>query len=119
LLNNLGLAYANLHDRQHAVEYYRRAIEVLPTEGQFWANLGVAQLRLRDEEGWQSLDKAVQYGQARATVYLLHGQEFFQAGRYREAAADFQHALEMRPEDPVARKNLDAAQAMMRRNEQN
>ncbi len=118
LLNNVGLAYANLRDRQHAAEYYRRALEIVPTEGQFWANLGVAQLRLGDQEGWQSFEKAVEHGKARATVYLLRGQEYFQAGRYHEAAADFQHALEMRPEDPVARQNLEAAQAMIRRNEQ-
>ncbi len=117
LLNNLGLAYANLRDRRHAVHYYRRAIEIEPEEGQFWANMGVAQLRLRDQEGWRSLQKAVEYGQGRPTVFLLRGQELFQAGRYREAASDFQHALDMRPEDPAARKNLEAAQAMIRRME--
>jgi len=115
LLNNLGLAYANLQDRARAVAYYQRALAILPNEGQFWANLAVAQLRLNDQQGWQSFEKAVQHARGRSTVFLLRGQEYFQAGRYGEAAADFQHALAIQPEDETARRNLEAAKAMLRR----
>jgi tetratricopeptide (TPR) repeat protein len=115
LLNNLGLAHANQRDRSRAAAYYQQALEIVPDEGQFWANLAVAQLRLNDQQGWQSFEKAVQHARGRATVYLLRGQEYFQAGRYKEAAADFQHALDIQPEDETARRNLEAAEAMLRR----
>ena len=118
VLNNLGLAYANLGDRPKAVAYYQRAVEIRPREAQFWANLAVQQLRLgRDNEGWQSFAKAVEHGGSQPGVLRLRGQEYYQAGRYREAAADFRQALEIRPEDAVARKNLAAAEAMIQRME--
>jgi tetratricopeptide (TPR) repeat protein len=116
ILSNLGLAYASINDRAQATEYYRRALEIRPKYPMFWANLAVNQMRMdRAAEAWASFENAVRFGRRRPEVYRLRGQELFQVGRYEEAAADFRRALEIRPEDEVARKNLAAAEAMARR----
>ena len=116
LLNNLGLAYANLGDRRRAIDYYERAIEMRPRVAQFWANLAVAQLRVgREEEGWQSFDRAARFSRREPGVFRLRGQEYFQSGRYLEAKDDFERVLNMTPEDPAALRNFRAAEAMLQR----
>ena len=119
LLNNLGLAFANLGDRERAIEYYNQALDMRPRMGMFWANLAIAQLRLdREDEGWESFERAAQYGGNIPGVFRLRGQEHYQRGRYREAVEDFARALSLMPEDPVLRRNLQAARQMLRRSRQ-
>ena len=114
LLNNLGLSAASRKDYEQAVEYYERAVGMRRGVAQFWANLAVAQLRLgRDDEGWQSFDRAASRARAQPGVFQLRGQEYYQRGRYREAVADFRRVVEMRPEDPTALRNLEAAEQML------
>ncbi len=116
LLNNLGLAFANLGDRKRAIEYYNEALNMRQREAQFWANLAVAQLRIgREEEGWESFEQAVQFGRMRPGVFQLRGQEYYQRGLYREAITDFRRALSLTPEDPILMRNLEAARGMLRR----
>ena len=115
LLSNLGLAHARLKDYRRAVDYYRRAIKITPRVPEFWAQLGVAQLRLgRKEEGFESFRKAFERRRRSPEILLLRGQEYFLLGDYQKAARDFQQAVKMRPEDQRARRNLEAAQEMLR-----
>ena len=119
LLNNLGLAFANLGDRERAIEYYNQALDMRPGESQFRANLAIAQLRLgREEEGWKSFEQAAQFARRRPGVFRLRGQEYYQRGHYQEAIADFEQALRLIPEDPVLMRNLEAAREMNRRSTQ-
>ena len=114
LLNNLGLSAANRKDYEQAVEYYERAVGMRRGVAQFWANLAVAQLRLgRDEEAWQNFDRAAARARGQPGVFQLRGQEYYQRGRYREAVADFRRHVQMRPEDPTALRNLEAAEQML------
>ena len=116
LVNNLGLSAAHSKDYQQAVEYYERAIAMRRGVALFWAHLAVAQRRLgRDEEAWKNFDRAASRPRADPRVFQLRGQEYFQEGRYLEAAADFQVLVQMMPEDPVARRNLEAAEQMLLR----
>jgi tetratricopeptide (TPR) repeat protein len=116
LLNNTGLAYAHLKEYPKAIEAYRRAIEILPDEPLFQAHLAVALIHGgRKEEGWQAFEKAFEKPGDYPERYRLRGQEHFQEGRYREAAADFREALRLRPDDAGALRNLAAAEEMMRR----
>ena len=116
LMNNLGLAYANLGDRERALTYYRKAVEMGPRVAQFWANLAVAQLRVgREAEGWQSFERAARPGGTEPGVFLLRGQEYYQRERYLEAKQDFERVVAMTPEDPNAIRKLRAAEAMLAR----
>ncbi|MDA1316369.1 MAG: tetratricopeptide repeat protein [Acidobacteria bacterium] len=120
LLNNLGLGYANLGDRERAIQYYEKAVAILPGVAQFWANLAVAQLRDgRDEEGWESFERAVQTAIRRRDlqpgVFRLRGQEYYQRGRYAEAKQDFEMVVRMTPENADAIRNLRAVEAMLAR----
>ena len=119
LLNNLGLAFANLGDRERAIEYYNQALDMRPGASQFRANLAIAQLRLgREEEGWKSFERAAHFARRRPGVFRLRGQEYYQRGRYQEAIADFERVLRFTPEDPVLIHNLEAAREMHRRSTQ-
>ena len=115
LLGNLGLAHARLKDYRRAVDYYERAIKIAPRVPQFWAQLGVAQLRLgRKEEGFESFRNAFKRRRRSPEIYLLRGQEYFLLGDYQRAASDFARAVNLRPEDQRARRNLRAAEEMLR-----
>ncbi len=114
LLNNLGLSAANRKDYAQAVKYYERAVGMRRGVPLFWANLAVAQLRLgREEEAWPNFDRAAARARNHPEVFQLRGQEYFQKGRYREAVADFRRQVQMTPEDPVALRNLEAAEQML------
>jgi tetratricopeptide (TPR) repeat protein len=115
LLNNIGLAHANMKDYASAIEAYRRAIEMIPDEPLFHSHLAVALIRIgRKEEGWQAFAKAFEYVSLQPEPYQLRGQEHFQERRYREAAADFREAVRLRPGNPVASRNLAAAEEALR-----
>ena len=120
LFANVGLLEAKQKRWERAVEYYRRALERLPNEATFWAQLGVAQMRLgRTEEGWKSFEEGAKFVRRIGPEYfLLRGQERYQAGLYQEAAEDFQMVLEFSPENATAAKNLAIAQREAARNSQ-
>jgi protein O-mannosyl-transferase len=111
LLGNLGLLEAQARNYAKAAELYQEAVEMYRQAPQIWAQLAVAQMRLgRVEEGWQSFDQAMKYHwRLGPEVYKLRGQELYQAGRYAEAARDFQAALEYSPDDEDARYNYEVA----------
>ncbi len=114
LLSNLGLSAAYRKDYQQAIDYYERAIAIRRGVGLFWAQLAVAQLRLgRDDEAWENFGRAVARARNEPGVFQLRGQELYQRGRYGQAVADFRVWVTMRPEDPVARHNLEAAEQML------
>lgn len=117
LLNNLALAHARLKNYDLAVKYYQQAVAMIPNAGPIWANLAVAQMRLgREEEAWKSFDKAVEQSQsASPQVFKLRGQEYFLKKRYEEAAADFGRAVELNPDDPDARYNLEGTLKILER----
>jgi protein O-mannosyl-transferase len=119
LFNDIGLAYANMKQYPEAIDAYRRAIEMLPNEPLFQAHLAVALIHAgRKEEGWQEFREAFQTAEKRGVhpeLFRLRGQEYFQDGKYPEAAADFREALRLRPDDAAAEKNLAAAEEMVRR----
>ncbi len=115
LLNNIGLAHANLKDYESAVAAYRRAIQMIPDEPLFHSHLAWALIRLgRKEEGWQEFAKAFEFVDLQPEPYFLRGQAYFQEGRYREAAADFREAIRLRPGNAAAERNLAAAEEAMR-----
>lgn len=111
LLGNLGLAAAQAKDYDQAIRYYQRAVEMFEAAPQIWAQMAVAQMRAgKSEEGWKSFERAMVYrGRLGPEVYKLRGQELYQAGRYAEAAQDFQAALEYVPDDEEARHNYEVA----------
>jgi len=112
LLANVGLLEAKKKRWEQAIDYYTRALKRLPNEATFWAQLGVAQMRLgRTEEGWQSFEHGQKFTRRLGPeFFLLRGQERYQAGLYEQAANDFQMVLEFSPENETAAKNLQIAQ---------
>ncbi len=118
VLLNLGLASARAKDYKQALRYYRRAIAINDGDPRFFAFLGVALMRDgQASEGWRAFARATSFKNAlqQPEVYLLYGQELYQAERYEEAVLVLQYAVDMRPDDLNARKNLDAAKIMLER----
>ena len=118
VLLNLGLASARAKEYEQAIRYYRRAIAINDRDPRFFAFLGVALMRNGEaEEGWRNFSRATSFDSAlqQPEVYRLYGQELYQAERFEEAATILQFALDMRPDDLDARKNLEAAKIMLER----
>jgi tetratricopeptide (TPR) repeat protein len=110
LLGNLGLSEARQKNYAAALAYYERALEEDPRLNAVRAQMGAALMRLgRTEDGWTIFDKAAKGSQNRYEVFVLRGQEYYLAGRYAEAAHDFQAALGMRPQSAEMRRNFDAS----------
>jgi tetratricopeptide (TPR) repeat protein len=111
LLGNLGLIEAQAKRWEQAIRYYKRALELKPTETTLFAQLAVAQIRAgHTEEGWETFAQGEKAWAFVSPQYrILRGQEYFQIGEYAKAVQDFQQALASQPDDPELRKNLEIA----------
>lgn len=115
LLGNLGLAEARQKNYNAALAYYERSLGANPRQGAIRAQLGTSLIRLgRTAEGWTALDEALQSHLNPYEVAVLRAQEFYLAGRYAEAAREFDRALRLRPQSEDIRRNLEIAQRAAR-----
>jgi tetratricopeptide (TPR) repeat protein len=112
LLGNLGLLEAQAKRWEQAIDYYKRAIEVVPKEPTLYAQLAVAQIRAgRPAEGWESFAQGEANARAGVTpqYLILRGQEYFQIREFGKAAKDFEDALAFQPDDAETQAKLQAA----------
>jgi tetratricopeptide (TPR) repeat protein len=85
-----------------AIEYYNRAIELMPTSPRAYCNRGMVKNDIGNYTGGlEDLNKAVEFAPNAAVSYANRGCSKNGLLRYQEAIADFDKALELEPNQPV------------------
>lgn len=108
-LANLAAVHQELKAWDKAEAAFRKSFEI---DRNADAALGLANISLRNkriEEALAFVGQALVKAPRRAAAYNLQGVILNQAGRYTEAAASFQGALKLAPDDPYILVNLGIA----------
>jgi Flp pilus assembly protein TadD len=106
---SLGITYEQLGQRDKAEEEYRKATAV---DGNPEASFGLAKLyydQNKLEAGLEIIQGAILKNPRSAPYYNLQGVILNQIGRYAEALASFQNALQYAPNDIYVIVNLSIA----------
>lgn len=96
-------------DLERAVDHYRREVEIQPTYGKAWNNLGVIWTELdRDTQALACFERAlevspgmVEAARNGARIWGLRGLEHAADGDRETALGCFQRALSFQPDDPL------------------
>lgn len=90
-----------------AYEIYKKVLELDPSNGIGWLNLGlVAMAKERNTEASIYLKKAVEYLPRDPMPYALLGQLYFQSGAYTAATDVVEKAVKLDPQNAKLRKEL-------------
>ena len=109
--NNLGIALANRGQLDEAIDDYRKALKIKPDYAEAHNNLAIALGRQRTvRRGHRPVPKGAG-NQARlgAGLHYNLGNALTGGGRFDEAIAEYQKALELKPDYAKARNNLGSA----------
>jgi protein O-mannosyl-transferase len=110
---NLGMAYDCDNQPQKALQALHRSVEINPA-AKTWANLAVVEAKLENTPAaLEALEKAQALDPNLAMVYLYRGGIYQAMARYREAAAEYGHALALEPFNEGARKGLQSVQSKL------
>ncbi len=82
--NNLGVAYDNLHDTQHAAKAFKKAADLSPNNLTFAHNAGLALAKVKSPEALGYLEKCLGDGTDPAVALAL-GEAYSRAGRKADA----------------------------------
>ena len=94
-------------DLAGAEKVYLAIVEVVPNAPDDWMDLGNIYLRQgRTDEALRALDRAVKLDPKRADLRATHGRALRVVGKRKEAALEFQQALNLDPSSPDARVGL-------------
>lgn len=114
LATNLGGAYILQRKWESAARVLRQAVQAFPQNAMLWTNLAAAELGVLETAGPKQEERAIrayeQALQADATAPNVHyhlALIFQKRGELNRAAAFFQRALEIDPNDRDARTWLD------------
>ncbi|PYX92604.1 MAG: hypothetical protein DMG67_06330, partial [Acidobacteria bacterium] len=93
-----------------AIDSYKRAILLQPSNGQFWHHLGVTyeSMHGRQADAVQAFQKAAELQPGYFAPYLDLGIFYFQQGNYSEAEAQFRRVVELAPESEAGNSDLCA-----------
>jgi arylsulfatase A-like enzyme/Flp pilus assembly protein TadD len=106
-LNTIGIALADGGRPKEALGYFSRAIEIDPTNGDAFQNMGMAFLKLdQPEEARKNLEQAVELGKRRVRAWNALGVAWLRLGDPRKAIGCWQKALELNPEQYDALYNI-------------
>jgi tetratricopeptide (TPR) repeat protein len=94
-------------DLAGAEKVYLAIVEVVPNAPDDWMDLGNIYLRQgRTDEALRALDRAVKLDPKRADLRATHARALRVAGNRKDAALEFQQALNLDPSSPDARVGL-------------
>jgi arylsulfatase A-like enzyme/Tfp pilus assembly protein PilF len=103
----LGNAYMLAGRNADAIRTFNRLLQIDPSNGLAWENLGAAQLQSKDLKSAEtSLRRAIQIDASLSGAYTALGVVLAQTGRRDEAIAAWKRALELDPSDENAAFNL-------------
>lgn len=111
LMKYKSLNATNENDRIRALKEstvaFKRAIEILPTYSDAYADLGLANYRLKNyAEGEQAYLQAIKLNKSNATAYSNLGSLYFNTGRYELAKNSYLQAVQINPNHIDATANL-------------
>ena len=106
LLVDWGLAYDAVGQSEPALEKFRQAAVLDPTAHVYTQIAMVYAKRERWSEALDALATADKLDSNFAATYLYRGKVYFRTGRFAEAAAQYQRALEIEPKLDEARRDL-------------
>ena len=96
---------------QEALQYYRKALEYDPNNGNIYNNLGAALYKLQDyDKAARYLEQATSIDAKNSRAYITLGLAYEAMGRREEAREAFTKAVELAPEldyTEVARQHLE------------
>ncbi len=106
--HNLGVVYQDMGSAESAEQAYRRAVELGYKASYFWLARVLLDLKKYDEAISFGL-KAAESNPKDGSVYNLLGVAWNEKKEYRRAAACFEQALLLSPQDPIMLINLGIA----------
>jgi arylsulfatase A-like enzyme/Tfp pilus assembly protein PilF len=107
VLNALGLAYGQTNRDADAMRVFRRALEIDPTSGLAWQNIGTLQLRAGDlAEAEASLRRALEIDPTLSGANTTLGVVLIKTDRRAEAIDAWKRAVELEPTEFHALYNL-------------
>ncbi len=107
LYMNIAMAYNCDHQPAEAVEYLRKSIQTKPT-AQSWASLALVQAQQGQlDEPMEALKQAEVIDPRYPLTYVFRVGLLQATGRTQEAIAQFQHALDLDPNNYMAKSALN------------
>ena len=109
---DLGNAFVQAGKIPEAIPHFEEALRIQPDFAGANNNLGVVLCRSgRISEGIEHIEAAIREEPDSVYPHFALGTAFLQAGRRTEAVAEFEKVLQLRPNDPSARRMLDQIRA--------
>ena len=106
---NLGLAYTDAKEYEHAINAYRKALKLDSKHGLSWNNLGSALEQQGDKTAaLEAYTKAVALNPFHAEAQNNAGAIFSEQGKLDEARASFQAAIDAKPDFVESHYNLSS-----------
>jgi len=94
--NNRGLAYADLGQKERAIQEFNKAIEMNPRLSQAYYNRGFAYYLLKQyERAILDFNKAIELNPKYAMAYNNRGLAYNQLKQYKKAVQDFSSAIQI------------------------
>lgn len=118
-LNALGIAYGQAGRQDKAMQTFKRVLEIDPTSGLAWQNIGTLQLRAGDRSAAEaSLRQALAIDATLPGAYTALGVLLSDAGRKPEAIEMWKRAVALEPSEYDALYNLTVTLAALGRLEE-
>ena len=109
-LNNLGVIFKTLGEKQKAKDCYEKAIKINPNYQAAHNNLGNTLRELKKfDEAEISLKKAIELKPDYAEAYNNLGAVLHNVGRFSEAIDKYKQAIKLKPNYVEARRNLNTS----------
>ncbi len=103
----LGMQALRAGNREQAKAWYKKVIQVSPSNGDAWLWLGVLEHQLGNaNEALECIAKAIQNKSKSAQPYVILGNVYKELERYVEAEASYKKAIEISPDSAEAFNNL-------------
>jgi arylsulfatase A-like enzyme/Flp pilus assembly protein TadD len=118
-LNALGIAYGEAGRAEDAARTFRRALEIDPTNGLAWQNIGTLELRAGDRRAAEaSLRRALGIDDSLPGAHTTLGVVLAQTGRKSDAIDEWKRAVAASPSEFDALYNLTVTLVELGRHEE-
>ena len=106
-LNFLGVIHLGLSNHHLAYQYFRRALQEKPDSAPVWVNFGLSAHELhRNQEAINAYLHSAKCDNEYTKAYVNAAAIFIEESRWKEAEQSCDIALEIDPENDLAKKNL-------------